>query len=157
MTLHAIEITLTRSVEAVELKAAQQESALPMAAADDRKRLVVLVSAKNEGRAMRKIWKRLEEVLPIDVLCSLFPGPDGKYLMSIPMSEEIQARIRRRAAAEQKTPEEYLQQAIAQALARDRSTRRAQLECSLNELLRTYSPEEVTGAAARRIQLGSPR
>ncbi|MGI3204133.1 hypothetical protein ACRJ4W_50295 [Streptomyces sp. GLT-R25] len=152
MTVHAIEITLTRSIEAVELRAAQQESALPIAAADDRKRLVVLVSAKNEGRAIRKIWKRLADVLPIDVLCSLFPGPDGKYLMSIPMSEEVHERIRRCAAVERTTPEEYLQQAIAQALARDRSTRRAQLECSLNGLLRTYSPEEITGTAARRIE-----
>ncbi|MEU9149098.1 hypothetical protein AB0D59_00745 [Streptomyces sp. NPDC048417] len=151
MTVHAIEITLTRSIDAVELRAAQEGSALLMAAADDRKRLVVLVSAKNEGRAIRKIWKRLEDVLPIDVLCSLLPGPDGKYLMSIPMSEEVHERIRSCAAAERKTPEEYLQEAIAQALARDRSTRRAQLECTLNELLRTYSPEEITGAAAGRI------
>lgn len=152
MTVHAIEITLTRTIDAAELKAAQQESDLPMAAAGDRKRLVVLVTAKNERRAVRKIWKRLEDALPIDVLCSLFPGRDGKYLISIPMSEEVQERIQRLAAAEQKTPEEYLQQVIAQALARDRSTRRAQLECSLNELLRTYSSEEVTGAVARRIR-----
>ncbi|MEV7345094.1 hypothetical protein [Streptomyces sp. NPDC093544] len=149
--MHAIEITLTRSIEAVELAAARQESVLPMAAADDRRRLVVLVTAKNERRAIRRIWKRLEDVLPIDVLCSVFPGPDGKYLMSIPMSDEVQERIRGCAAAERKTPEQYLQQAIAQALARDRSTRREQLECSLNELLRTYSPEEISGAAARRI------
>ncbi|MFE6361520.1 hypothetical protein ACFVP3_16210 [Streptomyces sp. NPDC057806] len=151
MTVHAIEITLTRSIDALELRAAQQESALLMAAADDRKRLVVLVSAKNEGRAIRRIWKRLEDVLPIDLLCSLFPGPDGKYLMSIPMNEEIHERIRSCAAAARKTPEEYLEEAISQALARDRSTRRAQLECSLNELMRTYSPGEITGAAARRI------
>ncbi|MFE0739110.1 hypothetical protein [Streptomyces sp. NPDC058855] len=152
MTVHAIEISLTRSISALELRAAQQESALLMAAADDRKRLVVLVSAKNEGGAIRKIWKRLEEVLPIDVLCSLFPGPDGKYLMSIPMSDEVHEWIRNCAAAEQKTPEEYLQEAIVQALARDRSTRRAQLTCRLNGLLRTYSAEEVAGAAARRIE-----
>ncbi|MEU6325053.1 hypothetical protein [Streptomyces sp. NPDC047009] len=44
-----------------------------------------------------------------------------------------------------------MRQAIVQALAHDRSSRRAQLECSLNELLRTHSPEEVAGAAARRI------
>jgi hypothetical protein len=95
----------------------------------------------------------LEDALPIDVLCSLFPGPDGKYRMSIPMSEQVQERIQRLASAEQKTPEEYVEQAIAQALARDRSTRRAQLECSLNDLLRTYSPDEITGAAARRIEV----
>ncbi|WP_406124361.1 hypothetical protein [Streptomyces sp. NBC_00989] len=152
MTLHAIEITLTRTVEAVEVKAAQQASSLPMAAADDRRRLVVLVSAKDERRAMRKIWKRLEDSLPIDVLCSLFPGTDGKYLMSIPMSAELQERIRKCAAAERKTPEKYLQDAIAEALARDRSTRRAQLKCSLNVLMRTYGPEEITEVAARRIR-----
>ena len=151
MTLHAIEITLTRTVEAVELRAAQQESSFPMAVADDRRRLVVLVSARDERRATWKIWKRLEDALPIDVLCSLFPGPDGRYLMSIPMSEETHERIRTCAAAERMAPEEYLQDAIAQALARDRSTRRAQLECSLNELLRVYSAEEISGAAARRI------
>lgn len=78
MTVHAIEITLTRTIEAAELKAAQQESALPMAAVGDRKRLVVLVTAKNERRAVKRIWKRLEDALHIDVLCSLFPGPDGK-------------------------------------------------------------------------------
>lgn len=56
MTLHAIEITLTRAVGTVELKAAQQGSRLSLAASEDRTRLVVLVSAKNEGKAMRKIW-----------------------------------------------------------------------------------------------------
>ncbi|MFG2271055.1 hypothetical protein ACGFNY_15045 [Streptomyces chartreusis] len=149
MPVHAIEITLTRTVDAAELEAAQKESALLLAAAGDRRRLVVLVAAKDERRAVRKVWKRLGGVLPIDVLCSLFPGLDGKYLMSIPMSEEVQARIRCFAAAEQKTPEEYLQRAIAQALARDRSLRRARLEHSLDELLRTYGLEEVTVAAAR--------
>ncbi|MET8950509.1 hypothetical protein ACWEO4_04720 [Streptomyces sp. NPDC004393] len=44
-----------------------------------------------------------------------------------------------------------MQGAIAQALARDRSARRAQLERSLDELLRMHGPEEVAGAAARRI------
>ncbi|MET8078150.1 hypothetical protein [Streptomyces sp. NPDC005303] len=45
MTVHVIEIALTRTVDAAELKAAQQESDLLMAAAGDRKRLVVLVTA----------------------------------------------------------------------------------------------------------------
>ncbi|CAM5516230.1 hypothetical protein [Streptomyces chartreusis] len=153
MPVHAIEITLTRTVDVAELEAAQKESALLLAAAGDRRRLVVLVAAKDERRAVRKVWKRLGGVLPIDVLCSLFPGLDGKYLMSIPMSEEVQARIQCFAAAEQKTPEEYLQQAIAQALARDRSLRRARLEHSLDELLRTYGLEEVTVAAARRFSM----
>jgi len=152
VTVHAIEITLTRTIDAAELRAARQESDLLLAAADDRKRLVVLVTAKDERRAVRKIWRRLEDALPIDVLCTLFPGPDGKYLMSIPMSEAVQEQVQRLAAAEQRTPEKYLEQAIAQTLARDRTTRRAQLQCRLSELLRTYSAVEITGAAARLLE-----
>ncbi|MCP9944163.1 hypothetical protein LUX12_04155 [Streptomyces somaliensis] len=67
------------------------------------------------------------------------------------MSEEAQQRLRSRAAAERKIPEKYLQQTVTEALVRDRSKRRAQLECSLNKLLRTYSAEEIAAAAARRI------
>ncbi|MFC5214172.1 hypothetical protein [Streptomyces coerulescens] len=57
-----------------------------------------------------------------------------------------------RAPRRRGTPEEYLQEAIAQALARDRSARRAQLECSLNGLLLSYSLQEIVGAAAQRIE-----
>ncbi|MFF4208826.1 hypothetical protein ACFYZE_05480 [Streptomyces sp. NPDC001796] len=51
------------------------------------------------------------------------------------MSEETHDRLSTYAAAERKTPDESLQEAIAEALARA-APRRAQLECSLNELLR---------------------
>ncbi|NEC86411.1 hypothetical protein [Streptomyces sp. SID12501] len=156
MTVHAIEIMLTRAVGAVELNAAQHESGLPLAASGDLKRLVVLVSAKSEPAAVRKVWKRLADALPIDVLCSLFPGPDGMYRMSIPMSVDALRRLRHQAVTEGKTPEGCLRDAVAQALARDRSTRRARLECQLNTLFREFTPEEVTGAAAQRIR-GSDR
>lgn len=151
MTVHAIEVMLTRPVGAVELSAAQHESGMPLAPSGDLKRLVVLVSAKSEPAAIRKIWKRLTDALPIDVLCGLFPGPDGMYRMSIPMSPGAQRRLRHQAVAEGNTPERFLQDGVAQALARDRSTRRAWLECQLNTLFREFTPEEVTGAAAQRI------
>ncbi|MGW0826707.1 hypothetical protein [Streptomyces sp. NPDC002845] len=41
--------------------------------------------------------------------------------------------------------------AIAQALARDRSTRRARLACALSGLFREFTPEEITVEAAQRI------
>ncbi|WP_369173386.1 hypothetical protein AB5J49_37970 [Streptomyces sp. R28] len=152
MTLHAIEITLTRAVGTVELKAAQQGSRLPLAACKDHTRLVVLVSAKNEHKAMRKIWQRLDDTLPIDVLCSLFPSSDGQYRMSIPMTEQAWQQIRAQAATAGQSPEDHLREAVAQALARDRSTRRSRLDCQLSTLLSTFTPEEITAAAARRIR-----
>ncbi|WP_235451864.1 hypothetical protein [Streptomyces olivochromogenes] len=149
--MYAVEITLTRAVGTVELRTARQEGRLPLAASGDRKRLAVLVSAQNEPRAMKKIWRRLQHALPIDVLCSMFPGPDGKYLMSIPMADEVWERVCGQAVVAGKTPEDFLSAAVAQALARDWSDRRARLDRSLDVLLRAYTPEEVTEAAARRI------
>ncbi|MEU9333226.1 hypothetical protein AB0D49_08675 [Streptomyces sp. NPDC048290] len=151
MPLHAIEIVLSRAVDALELRAAQQQSRLPLAASDDGERLVVLVSAKDERRAVRKIWKRLGYALPVDVLCAVFPDHDGKYLMSIPMEPDTEQRLRGLAADAGQVPEEYLQTAIAQALARDRSARRTRLACALRELFREFTPEEVTAEAAQRI------
>ena len=151
MALHAIEIILTRTVCSVELRAAEQKSGMSLAPSGDSKSIAVLVSAKNENRAAQKIWKRLEGSLPIDVLCSLFPGPDGKRLMSIPMSRETAERLRIQAAAAQQLPETYLGQAILEAIARDQSQRKSRLDCRLNSLMRDFSAEEITGAAARRI------
>lgn len=151
MSMYAIEIVLTRAVGAVELRAAQQRSRLAMACSDDGTRLVVLVSAKSEPRAVRRIWKRLGDTLPVDVLCGLFPGVDGSYLMSIPMEPDTEERLRNLAADAGQTPEEYLQAAIAQALARDRSSRRGRLACALSRLFREFTPEEITAEAAQRI------
>jgi hypothetical protein len=149
--MYAIEIVLTRAVGAVELRAAQQRSCLAMASSDDGSRLVVLVSAKSEPRAVRRIWKRLGDTLPVDVLCGLFPGIDGSYLMSIPMEPDTAERLRNLAADAGQTPEEYLHAAIAQALARDRSSRRARLACALSWLFREFTPEEITAETAQRI------
>jgi predicted transcriptional regulator len=112
---------------------------------------VVLVSAKDERRAVRKIWKRLGDSLPVDVLGAVFPGHDGKCLMSIPIEPDTEHRLRSLAADAGQTPEDYLQSAIAQALARDRSTRQARLACVLSGLFREFTPAEITAEAAQRI------
>ncbi|WP_329316973.1 hypothetical protein [Streptomyces sp. NBC_01262] len=151
MALHAIEIILTRTVCSLELRAAERKSDMSLAPSGDSKNIAVLVSAKNENRAVQKIWKRLEDSLPIDVVCSLFPGPDGKRLMSIQMSCETAERLRIQAETAQQSPETYLGQAILEALARDRSQRKRRLDCRLNSLMRDFSAEEIAGAAARRI------
>ncbi|WP_225100321.1 hypothetical protein [Streptomyces sp. CoH27] len=151
MPIHAIEIILTRAVGAVELRAAQAAGGLRLAAAADGRRLAVLVSAKTVHRAVRKIWKRLDEALPIDVLCTLYPGADGRYLMSIPLSGDAWERLHSRAAAVGQDAEDLLRDAVLQALARDRCSRQAQLACRLNQLLGDFTHEEITSAAARRI------
>lgn len=135
MPLHAIEILLTRTVRGVELKAAQRISRMPMASSHDGKSITVLVSARNEDQAIKKVWRRLEDSLPIDVLCTLFPGSDGMLQMSIPFAPGVKRRIRSWAQAAGKSPEKFLSDAIKEALARDRSTKSAGQECALSFLL----------------------
>ncbi|MFF4306833.1 hypothetical protein [Streptomyces sp. NPDC001601] len=139
MPLHAIEIILTRTVRGVELKAARRISGMAMASSPDGKSIAVLVSARDEKLAIRKVWRRLQDSLPIDVLCTLFPGPDGLLRMSIPFAPEVKRRIRAWAKTSGKSTEEFLSQAIKDALARDRLTETARQECALNFLLHTCS------------------
>ncbi|MFL1901125.1 hypothetical protein ACJWDR_18710 [Streptomyces tauricus] len=135
MPLHAIEIILTRTVRGVELKTARQVSGMPMAASHDGKTVAVLVSAQDEENAIKKVWRRLEDSLPIDVVCTLFPGPDGMLRMSIPFTPGIKKRIRSWARTAGKSTEEFLSAAVREALARDRSTEAARQECVLSLLL----------------------
>ncbi|WP_369034019.1 hypothetical protein [Streptomyces adonidis] len=135
MPLHAIEIILTRTVRGVELKTARRVSGMPMAPSDNGKSIAVLVSAQDEERAIKKVWRRLEDSLPIDVLCTLFPGPDGMLRLSIPFAPEVKKRVRTWAKAAGKSTEDFLSGAVRDALARDRSTEAARQECALNFLL----------------------
>lgn len=135
MPLHAIEIILTRTVRGVELKTARRVSGMPMASSHDGKSIAVLVSAQDEEHAVKRVWRRLEDSLPIDVLCTLFPGPDGTLRMSIPFEPRVRKRIRSWARVAGKSTEEFLSGAIRDALARDRSTATARQECALNFLL----------------------
>jgi hypothetical protein len=137
MPLHVIEIILTRTVRGVELTAARRIGGMPMAPSDDGKRIAVLVSARDEELAIKKVWRQLQDSLPIDVLCTLFPGPDGLLRMSIPFAPRVKRRIRAWARASGKSTEEFLSQAIKDALARDRSAEAARQECTLNFLLHT--------------------
>ncbi|MFC8360079.1 hypothetical protein ACFUIY_09375 [Streptomyces griseorubiginosus] len=92
MPLRAIEIILTRTVHGVELKAARRIGGMPMASSHDGKSIAVLVSARDEELAVRKVWRRLQDSLPFDVLCAaLFPGPDGLLQMSIPFAPGVKS------------------------------------------------------------------
>ena len=143
MPLHAIEIILTRTVSGVELQSAKRAGGMPMASSSDGKRIVVLVSAKSVNQAIKKVWRRLEEALPIDVLCTLLPGPDGMLRMSIPFTPEDRRRIRMLARAAGKSAEDFLSDAVSEALARDRSSNSARRECVLNLLFHHCTSGEV--------------
>ncbi|WP_345639398.1 hypothetical protein [Streptomyces lacrimifluminis] len=69
------------------------------------------------------------------------------------MDPDVLRRLRRQATAEGETPERCVQDAVAQALARDRSTRRARLDCSLSFF--ELATDQVTVHEAQRARPSS--
>jgi hypothetical protein len=149
--LYAIEIHLTRPARRVELRAAVRSSRMKLAPTEGLDRIAVLVTAEDERGAIRNVWDRLENVIPIDVLTSVFPNSDGKYTLSFPLPTDALRHISARAAAAGCTPEKLIQDAIAEALARDRTSRRSHLDSRLNELLRDFAPADVVDAIALKL------
>ncbi|WP_349636910.1 DUF6083 domain-containing protein [Streptomyces mirabilis] len=97
-TRHAIEITLTRPGTDCELRRARRIAA--PASNNDRTRLLTLQHAKTHGRALRALRRRLDAVLPIDVLTTHYPDRQGRVLLKRALSRTARtpsARLRQSA------------------------------------------------------------
>ncbi|MCX5558390.1 hypothetical protein [Streptomyces sp. NBC_00038] len=151
MSLHAIEITLVRPAVKKELKAARRESRLPLAASADQVRLLTVICAANRQAALRGVWAALENLLPIDALWTAYADKDGMHLLSVQVSEEVQARVQDAAAVAGQDPDEYVKQSLLDAVARDQADTDARLDAVLDRLVAEFTPEQITAAAARRI------
>ncbi|MFJ2609963.1 hypothetical protein ACIO13_34105 [Streptomyces sp. NPDC087425] len=152
MPLYAIEILLTRPARRMELRAAVRSSRMKLAPSEELDRIAVLVTAEDEGDAMSKVWGRIENALPVDALVSIFPDADGKYTLSFPLPTTALHRITQQAAAAGCTPEQLIHDALVEALARDRTSPKAQLDSQLNKLLRDFPPADIAGAIVRRLR-----
>lgn len=155
MSLYAIEIILTRTVRGVELKAARRAAEMPLAASLDSRRIMTLVTAASERQAIKRVWRRLRDALPIDVLCTVFPGPDGRLRMSVPFPPKAAKRIRAQAAAAGQPVDEFLGDAVRQALARDRSSEAARRACPLNSLFAHHAQLDTTLVAGATLHASS--
>ena len=68
---HAVEITLTRPAAPGELRHAR--CGMPLAANADRTRLMAVHGARSPGGALHALRRRLDALLPIDVLSTYYP------------------------------------------------------------------------------------
>ncbi|WP_405820661.1 hypothetical protein OG705_13975 [Streptomyces sp. NBC_00838] len=155
MPLYAIEIILTRTVSGVELKAARRAAEMPLAPSHDSQRIMTLVTAASETQAIKRVWRRLRDALPIDVLCTVLPGPDGRLRMSVPFPPSAAKRIHAQAAAAGQPVEEFLGDAVRQALARDRSSEAARRACLLNSLLAHHASLDTGLAPGETLHASS--
>ncbi|MBL3666925.1 hypothetical protein JL475_13155 [Streptomyces sp. M2CJ-2] len=146
---YAVEIVLTRPASARELHRARHR--LAFAANAERTRLMAVQSDKSPGRALHRLRRRLDSVLPIDVLTTHYPDRHGRVLLNVVLNRRIHAQVRQEASASGERPGEVLRERITASLAREQRERHHRLESQLRRLLSHHTPEEVLACAAGRL------
>ena len=149
MPHHALEITLTRPATQAEL--ARAVRVMPLAANHDRTRLMAVAKAKNQGRALSRAHHRHKELLPLDVLTTHYPDPDGHVLLTPAFSPTADAFIRRAAEQMGQTPRVFLQQTIHHALDRHARQEAERLDHALKALLAYTTPDQLLAAVGRTL------
>lgn len=147
MTTHhyAVEISLTRPATARELDRARRR--MRFASNADRTWLMTVQSGTSPGQALHQLQRRLDMVVPIDVLSTHYPDRHGRVLLSVELGQDADASIRSEAAARGRRPQEVLDERITTALTREQSERRRRLESQLSGLLAERTPEDVLACA----------
>ncbi|MCX4759712.1 hypothetical protein OG562_01660 [Streptomyces sp. NBC_01275] len=137
---HAIKITLTRPATNSELHRARRVAAL--ASSTDRTRLLTVQRAKTPGRALQTLRRRLDGLLPIDVLTTHYPDRQGCVRLNFALSHAARTTIRQAAAACGQRPRDF------DAVARHKEDRARRLTTQMEELLTQHTPEELMLCAA---------
>ncbi len=146
---HAAEIILTRPITNGELNRARR--AIAFASNADRTRLLTLQRAKAPGRALRVLRRRLDDVLPIDVLTSHYPDRRGSVRLNFALSHTVCTAIRQAAEVCGQRPRDFVSQAVTDAVARDDEERTCHLTTQLEVLLVRHTPEELLLCAASAV------
>ncbi|MFF3663371.1 hypothetical protein [Streptomyces olivochromogenes] len=146
---HAIEITLTRPATDCELRRARRLVAL--ASNNDRTRLLTLRRAKTPGRAVRALRRRLDGVLPIDVLATHYPDRQGCVVLDFALSHTAHTTIRQAAEACGQRPRDFLRQTVIEAVAQHNEERVRRLMTRFEGLLAQHTPEELLACAASTL------
>jgi hypothetical protein len=143
---YAVEISLTRPAYAWELDRARRR--VRFAASADRTRLMTVQSDTSPGRALHRLRRQLDSVVPIDVLSTHYPDRHGRVLLNVELGRHADAAIRREAAASGRRPRDVLGARITTALARERREQCHRLEAQLSGLLVEHTPEDVLACVA---------
>lgn len=147
MRHHVVEILLTRSATPAELRRACR--ALPLGTNSDGRRLMAVHPAKTSGRALKSVRRRLQHVLPIDVLTTHYPDQSGQVIINVEFDPAMRALIGEAASVRGQRPAEYVGQNVTDALRRHEQERSRALTTQLERLLAHHRPEDVLACTAR--------
>ncbi|MCX5063814.1 hypothetical protein OOK12_43955 [Streptomyces sp. NBC_00452] len=143
---HAVEITLTRPATRGELRYAR--CGVLLAANADRTRLMAVHGARSPSGALHALRRRLDALLPIDVLNTHYPNRHGQILLNVALGHTADRALRRDAAVVGQQPQDVLRQRVTAALTQEKQERARRLEDRLESLLAHHTPDEVLACVA---------
>ncbi|MET9462155.1 hypothetical protein ABZY05_45315 [Streptomyces canus] len=143
---HAVEIILTRPATPGELRHAR--CGVPVAANADCTRLMAVHGARSPGGALHALRRRLDALLPIDVLTTHYPDRRGRVLLNVALPQTADQALRQAAAATGQRREDVLRSRVSEALAQDEQDRVQLLMVRLEGLLAHHTAEEVLTSVA---------
>ncbi|MFI8242598.1 hypothetical protein ACIF83_36030 [Streptomyces sp. NPDC085866] len=152
MPHHALEITLTRPLNQAELDTACRS--MPLAANHDTTRLMALVKAETPDQAARRLRRRLNDRLPIDVITTHYPDAEHKVLLNVALPPATHAVLTAEAGRDGLTPERFLELAVHRALADHAMQEIDRLHQEVLQLLAHSAPARllaVVGHALTRL------
>jgi hypothetical protein len=101
---------------------------------------------------LRKLRDAATGLLPIDALCTVFPDGRGDHLLNIELEHAAYDSVLRAAGRCGQRPEEYLRDAVLEAIDRAQAAAQAQLDAALDRFLAAGStPAQLLAAVAKKI------
>ncbi|MEU6071069.1 hypothetical protein ABZ864_43160 [Streptomyces sp. NPDC047082] len=149
MPHHALVITLTRAASPAELLAACRR--MPLAPNHDATGLMVLVKADTPDRAARRLRRRLEDRLPIDVITTHYPDASGQVLLNVAFPPSAHAALTRAAHHAGQEPECFVGLAVRRALAEHAGQEADRLDREVRRLLAGTTPAHLLSAVGHAL------
>ncbi|MEU8795012.1 hypothetical protein [Streptomyces sp. NPDC048643] len=149
MPFHALDVTLTRALTPAELRRAAR--VMPLAADHDTTRLLALARAKTPHKALKQLSNQLGGRLPIDVITTHYPDPNGQILLNLAFSPAAYTALEAGAAHVERPPHLFVQEAIHRALARHATEEADRLDRALQHLLAGTTPPHLLTALERAL------
>jgi len=149
MPHHALDITLTRPLTPAELH--QATRTMPLAADHDATHLLALVRAKTPARALTRLCHQIDGRLPIDVITTHYPDPDGQILLNIAFPPATHAALQATADEAGQPLPVFLQLVLQRAIARHRSEEANRLDQAVQHLLAHPTASHLLAAIGRAL------
>ncbi|MFJ8955195.1 hypothetical protein ACIRO1_34390 [Streptomyces sp. NPDC102381] len=152
---HALEIALTRPLTHAELARAARLG--PLAADAARHRLMAVQRADGPAQAARRLRRRLDAHLPIDVITTHYPNAHGQVLLNVTLPPAAHTALHRNARSHGRTPGHHLELALQQNLADHAGREDHRVQTAVRHLLDGTTPARLLTAVAHALTSPTPQ